>query len=141
MAGEFAARKLKKKRQMYRWKKADYKWRVLGWNKTKTAMGGAPQASGIVLEKRVVEQKQPSSGLLKCVRVRLLKNGKEITAHLPRNKAVDVVAEHDNVTIEGIGGSQGGPVGSLWGVKSRVNKVNDISLEELRTGRKQKPTR
>ena len=141
MAGEFAARRLKKTRQKYRWKKPDYKWRMLGWNKTRDAMQGAPQASGIVLEKRVVEQKQPSSGLLKCVRVRLLKNNKEITAHLPRDKAVDVIAEHDKVVVEGLGGSQGGPVGSLWGVKWKVIKVNDVALEELRTGRKQKPTR
>jgi small subunit ribosomal protein S12 len=141
MAGEFAARKLRKQRQRYRWKKSKYKWRMLGWYKTRDPFEGAPQASGIVLEKRVVEQKQPHSGLLKCVRVRLLKNNKEVTAHVPKTKAIDSIGEHDKVVIEGLGGSQGGPVGSLWGVKWKTSKVNDIALEELRTGRKQKPTR
>lgn len=124
-----------------RWKKGTYAYRVLKWAKTKDPLAGAPQATGIVLEKRMVEQKQPHSGLIKCVRVRLLKNGKEITAHAPRNKAIEAIAEHDQVTVEGIGGSQGGPVGSIWGVKWRVVKVNDVSLEEIRHGRKQKPTR
>ncbi|MBI5347426.1 MAG: 30S ribosomal protein S12 [Candidatus Aenigmarchaeota archaeon] len=107
----------------------------------KDILEGAPQAKGIVLDKRIVEQKQPHSGLIKCVRVRLVKNGKEITAHLPLTGAVKHVAEHDEVTIEGVGGSQGGAIGSMSGVKYKVFKVNDVSLEMIRTGRKQKPTR
>ena len=51
------------------------------------------------------------------------------------------VAEHDQVIIQGIGGSQGGAVGSMSGVKYAVVKVNDISLEMVRTGRKQKATK
>jgi small subunit ribosomal protein S12 len=132
---------LKKRRQTYRWEKPKYKWRMLGWYKTRDPAEGAPQASGIVLEKRVIEQKQPHSGLLKAVRVRLLKNNKELTAHVPRTKAIDTIAEHDKVVIEGLGGSQRGPVGSLWGVSWKVSKVNDVSLEQLRLGKKQKPTR
>jgi len=141
MAGEFAARKLKRTRQRFRWAKPRYKYRAMGWAKTRNPLAGAPQASAIVLEKRQVEQKQPHSGLIKCVRVRLLKNGKEITAFAPRNKAIDAIAEHDQVTVEGLGGSQGGPVGSMWGVKWAVSKVNGVSLEQIRTGKKQKPTR
>lgn len=141
MPGEYSGRKLKSHRKKMRWKKSRYKYRVLKWAKTKDPLEGAPQATGIVLDKRMVEQKQPHSGLIKCVRVRLLKNGKEVTAHAPRNKAIEHINEHDQVTLEGIGGSQGGPVGSIWGVKWRVFKVNDISLEEIRRGRKQKPTR
>lgn len=102
---------------------------------------GAPQAKGIVLEKRVVEQKQPSSGLIKCVRVRLIKNGKQVTAFVPRTGAINFISEHDQVVIEGMGGSQGGAVGSQSGIKYRVIKVNDISLEQIRTGKKQKATR
>ncbi|MBI5061641.1 MAG: 30S ribosomal protein S12 [Candidatus Aenigmarchaeota archaeon] len=134
MAGEFSARKLKKTRKRERHKK---KRRGSFVN----PLEGAPQARGIVLEKRVVEQKQPHSGLIKCVRVRLVKNGKEVTAFLPRTGAVNHVSEHDQVIIEGVGGSQGGAVGSMHGVKWRVVKVNDVSLEEVRTGRKQKPVR
>jgi small subunit ribosomal protein S12 len=141
MAGEFAGRKLKKDRNRFRWKKSAYRTRVLKLKEKKDPLEGAPQARGIVLEKRIVEQKQPSSGLIKCVRVRLIKNGKQVTAFVPKTGAINFVAEHDQVTIEGMGGSQGGAVGSIPGVKHRVSKVNDISLEMIRTGRKQKATK
>ncbi|HLC67251.1 MAG TPA: 30S ribosomal protein S12 [archaeon] len=138
MAGEFAARKLKRDRKRYKWKQINYRNRVLHTKKKKDPLEGSPQAKGIVLEKRVVEQKQPHSGLIKCVRVRLVKNGKQITAHVPRTGAINHVSEHDQVIVQGIGGSQGGAVGSMAGVKYAVVKVNDISLEMIRTGRKQK---
>jgi len=141
MAGEFAAMKLKKKRQRFRWSKPRYKYRMMGWDKTRNPLAGAPQANAIVLEKRQVEQKQPHSGLIKCVRIRLIKNGKEVTAFAPKTKAIDAIAEHDQVTVEGLGGSQGGPIGSMWGVKWKVSKVNGIALEQIRIGKKQKPTR
>ena len=138
MAGEFAARRLIKVRQKARWKKAAYRARVLQLRKKKDPLEGAPQAKGIVLEKRIVEQKQPHSGLIKCVRVRLIKNGKQITAHVPRTGAINHVSEHDQVIVQGMGGSQGGAVGSMSGVKYSVVKVNDISLEMVRRGKKQK---
>ena len=138
MAGEFAARKLKRDRKKHRWKQAAYKNRVLKLGKRKDPLEGCPQAKGIVLEKRIVEQKQPHSGLIKCVRVRIIKNGKQVTAHLPRTGAVNHVSEHDQVHIQGIGGSQGGAVGSMSGVKFSVVKVNDVSLEMIRIGKKQK---
>ncbi|MEM7819314.1 MAG: 30S ribosomal protein S12 [Candidatus Aenigmatarchaeota archaeon] len=138
MAGEFAARKLKKDRKRFRWKKEKYVIRMLDLKRKKDPLEGSPQARGIVLEKRVVEQKQPHSGLIKCVRVRLIKNGKQITAFVPRTGAIDHISEHDQVVVEGMGGSQGGSVGSMSGLKYRVIKVNDISLEMIRTGRKQK---
>ena len=139
MAGEFAARKLKKIRGKYRWKKADYKNRVLRIKKKRDPLEGAPQAKGIVLEKRIVEQKQPSSGLIKCVRIRLIKNGKQITAFVPRSGAIGHINEHDQVLVEGMGGSQGGAIGSIAGVKWKVIKVNNVSLEQIRKGKKQKP--
>ncbi|MFH0837108.1 MAG: 30S ribosomal protein S12 [Candidatus Aenigmatarchaeota archaeon] len=139
MPGEFAARKLQKKRKHAKWKKAAYKYRMLGWKKKKDPLKGAPMGRGIVLEKRVVEQKQPHSGLIKCVRVRLSKTGTEVTAFVPRTGAINCISEHDQVIVEGLGGSQGGAVGSMHGVKWRVLKVNDVSLEEIRSGRKQKP--
>jgi small subunit ribosomal protein S12 len=141
MVGEFAARKLKKKRQKYRWKKRKYLVRVLKLKQKKDPLEGAPQAKGIVLEKRVVEQKQPHSGLIKCVRVRLIKNGKQVTAFVPRTGAINHIAEHDQVTVAGVGGSQGGSVGSMSGLKYQVIKVNDISLEMIRIGKKQKATK
>jgi len=141
MPGEFAARKMRRKRKHFRWKKSDYKYRELGLRKKKDPILGAPQGRGIVLEKRIVEQKQPHSGLVKCVRVRLFKTGKEITAHVPRDGAIQHISEHDQVVIEGSGGSQRGAVGSMHGVKWRVIKVNNISLEEIRRGKKQKPVK
>ena len=138
MAGEFGGRKLKRDRKRFRWKKSDYRTRVLQLKEKKDPLEGAPQARGIVLEKRVVEQKQPSSGLIKCVRVRLIKNGKQITAFVPKTGAINHVSEHDQVTVEGMGGSQGGAVGSIPGVKHIVVKVNGISLEMIRRGKRQK---
>ncbi|MBS3054082.1 MAG: 30S ribosomal protein S12 [Candidatus Aenigmarchaeota archaeon] len=141
MAGNFAARKLKKNRKKFKLKKEIFRDRIFHFQDKMDPMEGAPQAKGIVLEKRQMEQKQPSSGMIKCVRIRLVKNGKQITAHVPKTAAINQITEHDQVTVEGIGGSQGGPVGSIPGVKWRVFKVNGISLEMLRLGKKQKPAR
>jgi small subunit ribosomal protein S12 len=141
MGGMYSARTLKKRRRKMKWKKTSYRNRVLGLKKKKDPLEGAPQARGIVLEKRQIEQKQPSSGLIKCVRVQLIKNGKQITVFAPRNGAIKHIDEHDEVLLEGIGGSQGGSKGSMWGVKWKVTKVNGVALSELLSGRKQKPNR
>ena len=54
--GQFAARKIRKKRQKLRWKNINYKRRQLKlWKKD--PLEGAPQAKGIVIDKRVVEQR------------------------------------------------------------------------------------
>ncbi len=140
--GEYAARKLLKDRKRWRWKDLYYKKRILRRQKgPQDPLEGAPMARAIVLEKREIEQKQPHSGLIKAVRVQLVKNGKQVTAHVPRNNAIKFVDEHDEVIIEGIGGSRGGPVGSQWGMRYKVIMVNGISLEMLRTGRKEKTRR
>lgn len=141
MPGEFAARRLKQIRKKYRWKKRKYRERMLHLRKKMDPLEGAPMAKGIVLEKRVIEQKQPHSGLIKCVRIRLIKNGKQITAHVPRDGAIKHIAEHDEVTVVGLGGSQGGAVGSISGVKWKVIKVNGVDLELIRLGKKEKPSR
>src|SRR3989344_2020496 len=140
MPGEFAGRKLRKVRNKFRWKKVTYTRKVTKLWKDE-ALGGAPQARGIVISKRTVEQKQPSSGLIKAVRVQLIKNNIQVTAFVPGNHAIDHINEHDEVLLEGIGGSQGGPVGSQWGLKYKVVAVNGISLSEILKGKKQKPMR
>ena len=58
---------------------------------------GAPQARGIVLEKIGIESKQPNSAIRKCVRVQLVKNGKQVTAFLPGDGALNFIDEHDEV--------------------------------------------
>ncbi len=139
--GEFAARQLEKKRKKWRWKKAHYKLKMKGLTQKYDLLEGAPQAKGIVIEKRGVTARQPNSGIRKCVRIQLIKNGKQLTALAPRDGAIKFIDEHDEVTIEGIGGSKKGAKGDLWGVKYKVVKVNNQSLEMLRTGKKEKVKR
>ena len=140
MPGEFAARNLIKKRKKFRWSSYKYKNKLLKLWKL-DPLEGAPRAKGIVIEKRMVEQKQPSSGMIKAVRVQLIKNNIQVTAHVPKNHAIDFINEHDEVIIEGVGGSQKGPVGTMWGIKYKVVAVNGVALSELLKGKKQKPMR
>ncbi|OYT42539.1 MAG: 30S ribosomal protein S12 [Candidatus Aenigmarchaeota archaeon ex4484_224] len=138
--GEFSARQLRKKRKKFRWSKEEYKRKKLKlWKKD--PLGGAPQARGIVIEKRAIEQKNPSSGLIKAVRVQLIKNNVQVTAFVPGNHAIDFIDEHDEVIIEKLGGAQGGAIGTMAGIGYKVIKVNGVALSELLKGKKQKPTR
>lgn len=138
--GEFSARKLKKDRK--KWVKKDPRnKRKLKVDKKEGLLKGAPQARGIVLDKKGVTARQPNSGIRKCVRVQLIKSGKELTAFAPKDKAIKFIDAHDQVTVEGIGGRKGGPIGDLWGVRYKVVKVNDQSLEMLRKGKKEKTKR
>lgn len=139
--GEFAARKLLKKRKKFRWSDRYYKRRMLRLDIKSDPLQGAPMASGIVLEKTGVESKQPNSAIRKCVRTQLIKNGRVVTAFLPGDGALNVVDEHDEVMIEGIGGSRGRSMGDIPGVRWKVITINGISLSELVLGRKEKPLR
>jgi small subunit ribosomal protein S12 len=107
----------------------------------KDPLRGAPQGRGIVIDKRNVEQRKPASGLIKAVRVQLLKNNIQVTAHVPGEGAQAHINEHDEVLIESIGGAQGGPKGTMWGIKYKVIAVNGVALSEILSGKKQKPTR
>jgi small subunit ribosomal protein S12 len=139
--GEFAARDLKRKRKKMKWLKKPWKRKKLRLKDKFDPLEGSPQAKGIVLEKKALEQKQPHSGLIKCVRVQLIKNGKIITVFAPKDGAISFIDEHDEVTIEGLGGSQRGQVGSIPGVRYKVVAVNGVPLEDVRIGRKEKPKR
>lgn len=139
--GEFAARKLEEKRKRFGWSDIYYKRRTLRLDVKSDPLMGAPMARGIVLEKVGVESKQPNSAIRKCVRTQLIKNGRLITAFLPGDGALNVVDEHDEVIVEGIGGSRGRSMGDIPGVRWRVTVVNGVSLKELVLGRKEKPMR
>ena len=139
--GEFGARDLMRKRKRQRWLKKPWKRRKLRLKEKFDMLQGSPQARGIVLEKRALEQKQPHSGLIKCVKVQLSKNGKVITAFAPRDKAINFIDEHDEVTVDGLGGSQRGQMGSIPGVRYKVVAVNGVDLNMLRRGKKEKPKR
>lgn len=76
-----------------------------------------------------------------CVRVQIVKNGKQVTAFLPGDGALNFVDEHDEVMLQGIGGSMQRAMGDIPGVRWTVFKVNGVSLNELVYGRKEKPRR
>lgn len=139
--GEFAARKLVKNQKRLRWSSMYYKRRTLRLDVKADPLEKSPMARGIVLEKVGVESKQPNSAIRKCVRTQLIKNGRVITAFLPGDGALNLVDEHDEVIIDGIGGSRGRSMGDIPGVRWKVIMVNGVSLNELVYGRKQKPAR
>jgi len=139
--GELAARKLLEKRKKFRWSDVYYKRRMLTLDVKSDPLQGAPMGRGIILEKVGVESKQPNSAIRKCVRTQLIKNGKVITAFLPGDGALNAVDEHDEVIVEGIGGSRGGSMGDIPGVRWKVIMVNGVSLKQLVLGKKEKPMR
>jgi len=139
--GLFAGRQLERNRKRMRWKKKPWKRKALGLKFKYDPLEGAPMAKGIVIKKEGKEQKQPHSGIIKCVRVQLIKNGKKVSAHCPRDKAIEFIDEHDEVTIAGLGGSQRGQMGSIPGVRYKVIAVNGVDLDQLRTKKKEKPKR
>ena len=135
------ARKLKKQRQQFRWKDRYYKKHILHLKAKSDPLEGSAQAKGIVLEKVGIEAKQPNSAIRKCIKVQLIKNGRQITAFAVGDGAINFIDEHDEVRVEGIGGRMGRSYGDLPGVRFKVIKVNNVSLEEMVRGRKEKPVR
>lgn len=139
--GKYAARKLKSDRERFRWSDRGYFRRALRLNVKADPLGGAPQGRAIVLEKVGVEAKQPNSAIRKCVRIQLIKNGRQVTAFCPGDGAINFIDEHDEVTVERIGGRMGGAMGDIPGVRFKVTAVNNMSLNEMVIGRKEKPMR
>ena len=135
------ARKLERNRQKFRWSDRYYKRRILKLREKADPLEGSSQAKGIVLEKVGIEAKQPNSAIRKCVKVQLIKNGRQITAFATGDGAINFIDEHNEVLVEGIGGRMGRSYGDLPGVRYKVIKVNDVSLSELVRGRKEKPIR
>jgi small subunit ribosomal protein S12 len=136
-----AARQLKKARKNQLWNDRYYKKRILHLKEKSDPLGGVPQARGIVIEKVGVEAKQPNSAIRKCVKIQLIKNGRQITAFAPGNHAIGFIDEHDEVVVEGIGGRMGRSYGDIPGVRFKVIKVNDVSLDQLVKGKIEKPMR
>ena len=134
-----AGKKLQKRRSVNKWKDKWYVRQALGLKQKADPLGGASQAKAIVLEKIQVEAKQPNSAMRKCVRVQLVKNGKQVSAFCPGDGASKLIDEHDEVMIECIGGrNHGGTKGDLSGIRWIVVKVNDQSLEALLAGKLEK---
>jgi small subunit ribosomal protein S12 len=137
----YTARKLKKDRQKSRWSDSSYKKRILKLKEKSDPLEGASQGRGIVLEKVGIEAKQPNSAIRKCVKIQLIKNGRQITAFAVGDGAINFIDEHDEVLVEGIGGRMGRSYGDIPGVRYKVIQVNNVSLNELVRGRKEKPVR
>jgi small subunit ribosomal protein S12 len=135
------ARKLKSDRQKFRWSDSEYKRRVLRLREKSDPLEGSAQARGIVLEKVGIEAKQPNSAIRKCVKVQLIKNGRQITAFAVGDGAINFIDEHDEVLVEGIGGRLGRSYGDIPGVRFKVVQVNNVSLNMLVRGRVEKPVR
>ena len=136
-----AARKLSNDRQKLRWSDRYYKKRVLRLKKKSDPLEGTAQARGIVLEKVGIEAKQPNSAIRKCIKVQLIKNGRQITAFAPGDNAISFIDEHDEVMVEGIGGRMGRSYGDIPGVRFKVIKVNDICLHQMVKGKIEKAMR
>ena len=139
--GLYAARNLRKKRLKFKWSQQEFKRKMLKLKEKTDPLEGAPMARGIVLEKVGVEARQPNSAVRKCVRVQLVKNGKVVTAFVPGDGGLNMIDEHDEVIIEGIGGPKGRSMGDIPGVRYKVVTVNGVSLKALLIGKKQKPIR
>ena len=85
-----------------------------------------------------VEAKQPNSAIRKCVRVQLIKNGKKITAFVPKDGCLNFVEENDEVLVSGFG-RKGHAVGDIPGVRFKITKVANVSLNALFLGKKERP--
>ena len=81
---------------------------------------------------------QPNSAIRKCVRVQLIKNGKKITAFVPRDGCLNYIDENDEVLVAGFGRS-GHAVGDIPGVRFKIVKVSGVSLLALFKEKKEKP--
>jgi small subunit ribosomal protein S12 len=139
--GNYAARKLEGDRKKLRWSDPHYIRRVSGSRIKADPLGGAPMARGIVLEKVGIECKQPNSAIRKAVRIQLIKNGRQVTAFCPGDGAIGFIDEHDEVVIDRIGGRMGRSMGDIPGVRFKVIAVNNVSLDEMVRGRREKPVR
>lgn len=137
-SGINAAKSLVKRRKKSHWLDSAFIRKTLDLKTKSDPLRGASQAKGIVLEKIQIEAKQPNSAMRKCARIQLVKNAKQVTAFLPGDGAMKLVDEHDEVIIECIGGKMGRAMGDIPGVRWRVIKVNDQSLDALRKGKIEK---
>ena len=68
-------------------------------------------------------------------------SGTYVAAFAVGDGAINYIDEHDEVLVEGIGGRMGRSYGDIPGVRLKVIQVNNISLKELVSGRKEKPVR
>lgn len=139
--GLFAGRYLKKRRKKFKFRKKDLWSKRMGLRKKYDPLEGAPMARGIVIAKTEIEVKQPHSGKRKIVKVQLIKNGKIVSAYAGGPGAINIIDEHDEVVIERLHAPQGRSYGDMPGIKFIVVAVNGVPLEDILSGKRQKPRR
>lgn len=139
--GLMAGKKCKKRRVKGRLKDKWFKRKLYGLKLRSDPLKGSSQAKAIVLSKIQLECKQPNSGLRKCLKIQLTKNGRKITAFVPGDNASKFINEHDEVIVECIGGKMGRAKGDIPAVRWQVIKVNDQSLNALVRGKIEKGRR
>merc|ERR1711918_271054 len=132
-----AGRKLRNLRRKERWADKDYKRSNLG-NEYRKPFAGSSHSKGIVLEKIGIEANQPNSAIRKAVRVQLIKNGKKITAFVPRDGCLNFLEENDEVLVAGFGRS-GHAKGDIPGVRFKITQVSGVGLWALFREKKEKP--
>ena len=118
---------------MPRWGSLRLKKRLLN-KRWLNPFGGSSQAKGLVTEKVGVGAKQPNSGVRKAVRVLLRKNGKKITAFVPRDGSLNYISDNDEVMVSGFG-RKGHAVGDIPGIRFKVCAVRGVSLKSLYLGK------
>ncbi|KAM3135924.1 40s ribosomal protein SA [Paramecium bursaria] len=134
--GMRAGRKLKDHRRVNRWADKEYNKAMIG-SRYRNPFMGASHAKGLVVEKIGVESKQPNSAVRKCVRVLLKKNGKKISAFVPKDGCLNFLNDNDEVTVAGFG-RKGHAVGDIPGVRFKIIAVKGKSLLALWLGKVEK---
>lgn len=117
-----------------RW--ADYRFKK-AHTLRKDPFEGSSHASGNVMKRFGVGAKQPNSGVRKCVQVLLTKNGKKVTAYVPRDGSLNFIDQTDKVLLSGFGRS-GKTVGDIPGCRFKVVSVAETSLLAIFRGIKEK---
>lgn len=74
-----------------------------------------------------IEAKQPNSAIRKCVRVQLIKNGKKISAFVPRDGCLNYIEENDEVLVAGFG-RKGHAVGDIPGKNWLAVLYNSLQM-------------
>jgi len=137
-----AGKKLRQRREQFLYAKKDVKSMKTKAYKKYDPFEGAPLAKAIVLQKYEVEVKQPHSGLRKCIKAQIIKNGRPVSAYAGYGPGcIKKIDEHNVVTLERLGAPQRRAYGDMPGIKFRVVKLNGVAIKEIMAGRKEKPVR
>merc|ERR1711924_166008 len=104
-------------------------------NATLSVVLRTPRAS---CSRKWVSRPSSNSAIRKSVRVQLIKNGKKITAFVPRDGCLNFLEENDEVLVAGFGRS-GHAKGDIPGVRFKITKVSGVGLLALFKEKKEKP--